>query len=50
MDRLVHYFSTYKLKIGEDKAAVKVGTPYGREHASEVILSAIQDYVDHFMS
>jgi inorganic pyrophosphatase len=50
VDRLVHYFSTYKLKIGEPKGAVEVGTPYGFDHASKVVLSAIQDYVDHFMT
>lgn len=50
VDRLVHYFSTYKLRIGQPRetVAVEVGTPYGRDHASKVVLSAIQDYVDHF--
>lgn len=48
IDRLVHYFSTYKLKIGEAKGTVQVGKPYGRDHAFEVILASIQDYAEHF--
>lgn len=45
--RLVHYFSTYKLRPeGED--AVRVGTPYGRAHAEVVVSAALDDYRAEF--
>lgn len=43
IDRLVHYFSTYKM--GLDLAPrVSVGAPYGREHAEAVITASLLDY------
>jgi inorganic pyrophosphatase len=45
--RLTHYFSTYKL--GPDEVhTVKVGEPYGREHAEAVISAALEDYREEF--
>ena len=43
VDRLMHYFSTYKM--GPDQTHhVSVGRPYGREHAEAVIRAALEDY------
>ena len=43
VDRLVHYFSTYKLpRTG--KYQISVGEPYGRSHAEAVVLAALSDY------
>lgn len=47
VDRLRHYFSTYKM-LSPDEDRVKIDTPYGREHAEKVIKAAMEDYVDHF--
>jgi inorganic pyrophosphatase len=47
VDRLSHYFSTYKMLPGEG-ADVRLGTPYDREHASAVILAALEDYEERF--
>jgi inorganic pyrophosphatase len=42
-DRLVHYFSTYKLMPGQD-TDVHIAGIYDREHACSVIEAAIADY------
>ena len=47
VDRLFHYFSTYKLIPGEE-ACVSIGEPYGREHALKVVLASIDDYQDEY--
>jgi len=47
VDRLVHYFSTYKLPPPGDHT-VSVGEPYGRAHAEAVISAAIEDYESEF--
>ena len=47
MDRLVHYFTTYKLYPDAEKQ-VSVGTPYPRAHAEAVIEAAMADYRDRF--
>ena len=47
IDRLHHYFSTYKLIPGR-KIDISIDKPYGREHAEKVIAAAIDDYQDHF--
>ena len=47
IDRLVHYFSTYKLGL-DLVPRVSVGTPYGRSHAEAVIAAALQDYQSVF--
>src|SRR5215216_6757277 len=43
VDRLEHYFATYKLVPGQ-APRVKIERRYGREHALRVIEAAIQDY------
>jgi inorganic pyrophosphatase len=43
VDRLEHYFATYKLVPGESPR-VKIERRYGREHALRVIEAAIEDY------
>ena len=43
LDRLMHYFSTYKLDRNQVNR-VSVGAPYGREHAHAVIHAALDDY------
>ena len=45
VERLNHYFSTYKLVPGKE-AVLKIEGMYGREHAYKVIQAAIQDYDD----
>jgi inorganic pyrophosphatase len=47
MDRLIHYFSTYKL-TPEGDTSVTVGAPYGRAHAEAVITAAMRDYRESF--
>jgi inorganic pyrophosphatase len=47
VERLIHYFSTYKSLPGEDPK-VHVGDAYGREHAEKVIQLSIDDYQDKF--
>lgn len=48
VDRLRHYFSTYKLLPGEPAQRVKVGAPYGRDHALAVLDASIEDYQASF--
>lgn len=43
VERLVHYFSTYKVMPGAADR-VEVGEPYARAHAERVISAAIADY------
>lgn len=45
--RLVHYFSTYKLRP-ESAPAVRVGEPYGRAHAEAVVTASLEDYRGRF--
>jgi inorganic pyrophosphatase len=47
VDRLVHYFLTYKLRPGE-QSDVHVDTPYGRERAFAVVSAAMTDYEAEF--
>lgn len=47
VERLRHYFSTYKLVPGQP-SEVSIGESYGREHAEKVIQAAIEDYQDAF--
>ncbi len=47
VERLRHYFSTYKLVPGE-KAAVDVSDAYGKEHALRVIRAAMDDYQETY--
>ncbi len=48
VDRLRHYFSTYKALTPEEAVEVKIDKAYGRERAHEVIRAAMADYVEEF--
>lgn len=47
VERLRHYFATYKLIPGQE-ALVHIENVYGRDHAHRVIKAAIEDYEEHF--
>lgn len=47
VDRLYHYFSTYKLIPGEE-VNVTIDEPYGREHAMKVVMASIKDYQEEY--
>ena len=47
VERLRHYFSTYKLVPGED-SPISIDLVYGREKALEVIRASVVDYEDEF--
>ncbi|GAB1355546.1 inorganic pyrophosphatase [Erysipelotrichia bacterium] len=49
VDRIYHYFSTYKLIPGHE-VDIHIDKPYGREHAERVVMAAIKDYQDNFGS
>lgn len=45
IERLQHYFSTYKLRLGEHPTT-SIRDVYGYERATEVIRAAMADYLD----
>ncbi|TWU24642.1 inorganic pyrophosphatase [Bythopirellula polymerisocia] len=47
VNRLRHYFSTYKM-LTPDDPPVKVGEAYSRDHAEQVIEAALADYAEQF--
>jgi inorganic pyrophosphatase len=47
IERLQHYFLTYKLVPGE-RAKVRIAKAYGRNHALNVVRASMADYEDHF--
>ncbi|MEZ4425832.1 MAG: inorganic pyrophosphatase [Gemmatimonadota bacterium] len=47
IERLRHYFATYKTLPGE-QATARVGEPYPRKHAEQVIRAALADYAAAF--
>jgi inorganic pyrophosphatase len=49
VERLRHYFSTYKLMPGE-KSKVTIDKAYNREHALKVIAAAMADYEEEYGS
>ena len=49
VDRLRHYFSTYK-GLPEEDPNISIGPAYGREHAEKVIEASIADYEHEFGS
>lgn len=49
VERLRHYFSTYKLVPGSE-SDVHVSEAYGRDHAVRVIEAALADYTEHINS
>ncbi len=49
VERLRHYFMTYKLTPGE-KSGVSIDEVYGREQAQQVILASMADYEEEYGS
>ena len=47
IERLEHYFSTYKMVVGE-RSRIEVRKTYGQAHGLRVIEAAIEDYRDAF--
>ena len=47
VERLHHYFSTYKL-VPSEPARIRVAGSYGHEHAARVVEAARADYNAHF--
>lgn len=47
VERLEHYFATYKLVPGEP-AHTRVNGTYGFDHAAAVVQAAMADYIAHF--
>jgi inorganic pyrophosphatase len=47
IERLRHYFSTYKLIPGQDNA-VSIEEIYGREYAYKVVEASLNDYIENF--
>lgn len=47
VERLRHYFETYKLVPGEE-SAVSIAPAYGRAHAEQVVLSSMEDYLEAY--
>lgn len=47
VERLQHYFMTYKMRPGE-QSTVKVHRLYGVEHARTVVRAAIEDYAEAY--
>ncbi|TVQ04859.1 MAG: inorganic pyrophosphatase [Balneolaceae bacterium] len=48
IERLRHYFGTYKLIPGKDDIDVFVDRVFGREEAENVVMAAVEDYKDMF--
>lgn len=48
IERIRHYFSTYKLLPGEDPNDVFVERVYERDHAWKVVNAAVEDYEEMF--
>ena len=49
VERLEHYFLTYKLRPGQEHAQpVRIAGRYGAEHARAVIRASIADYSEAF--
>lgn len=48
VDRLRHYFLTYKWKPDEKEPPVRIDAIYGAERAAEVLQASIDDYAERF--
>ena len=48
IDRLRHYFTTYKMLSPDDDPSVVIDSLYGRDHAVKVVEAALADYTEHF--
>ena len=47
LDRLTHYFATYKLVLGKH-SNVRIERTYEREHAEAVVLASMEDYKETY--
>ncbi len=47
VERLSHYFSTYKMVLGE-VSTTSIESVYDRDHAQQVVEAAIRDYEEEF--
>ncbi len=47
IERLTHYFSTYKLRVGSSNEVFIAGT-YGRAHAEKVVSASLEDYKEAY--
>ena len=47
LERIRHYFMTYKLVPGDDSGVV-IEEPYGRSHALDVVGASLEDYDEEF--
>jgi len=47
LDRLTHYFATYKLLPGK-QSRVRIERTYQREHAQAVVLASMEDYKETY--
>jgi len=48
VERLIHYFNTYKIAPGEEAPKGRILQSYNRSHAEKVILASMEDYEDMF--
>ena len=48
VDRLRHYFSTYKSLTPEEATKVRIDKAYGRDLALKVVEAAMADYEEEF--
>ncbi|MDG2383629.1 MAG: inorganic pyrophosphatase [Pirellulaceae bacterium] len=47
VERLIHYFSTYKM-VPDEASQTSIDSVYGAEHAYKVITASMEDYEDEF--
>ncbi|MFT4647515.1 MAG: inorganic pyrophosphatase [Glaciecola sp.] len=50
INRMVHYFATYKMDINTGENTIKVMGTYGADHARKVIRASIEDYKEEFQT
>ena len=48
VERLEHYFTTYKMKVGEKESKVKIHKIYGADLAKKVVQASILDYNEKY--
>jgi inorganic pyrophosphatase len=48
VERLQHYFATYKLVLEKDAQPIVIEQIYGRERALKVVEAAIEDYIEEY--
>jgi inorganic pyrophosphatase len=47
IERLHHYFTTYKIQPGK-QISVEIGEAYDKAHAHKVIKASMEDYQERF--